>query len=599
MRITVQRALLGALTVALVAGLLPAAIALDRRLAHVLEQRSRDDLLLAPRVLADRTEANASALMMYAKELAHLPGLAEAMSAGDRERAERLLARASINPPNARPVLVDDADRSWIGPRVDPGLAAETRSGHMPVAIRATGEALYNVALAPVEARGRWLGAAGLAVPVDEQLAAVLGGLTRAGVIIVGRSVVASTVDSATTRAVASAARSWTDEAEVHEVLAAGRRLLVVLAPLGDAGTVVFVRDLAHELGVVPQLRRLALLSLLGGLFVALTLGALLATRVSRPVRELALAAEQLGTGDFDAPLPRSRLAEVSRMAATFETMRRALAARMDQLRHANRELSDRHARLTALQSELVRRERLDATGRLVAQLAHEIRNPVANVRNCLELIRRRVESDAETREFAELATEELLRMHFMAEQLLNLNRPPDPGALSADVRRVARDVVALTSIGVPADQLDVTLDTPEALSAAINPDALKQVLLNLTQNAREAMAAAPDARGRIDVRAYRHGDEVVIEVLDSGPGIPGSIRDHLFDPFFTTKGRMHGVGLGLFVADGLVRTAGGRISAENRKDGPGAMFSVRLPVASVEGDRDVSPSLATSEAPA
>ena len=85
-----------------------------------------------------------------------------------------------------------------------------------------------------------------------------------------------------------------------------------------------------------------------------------------------------------------------------------------------------------------MQRDRLGAAGRLVAQLAHEIRNPIASLRNCLELIRRRVDDDPEAREFADLAIDELLRMHELAEQMLDLNRPRDPGAqrCSASDRR-------------------------------------------------------------------------------------------------------------------------------------------------------------------
>ena len=115
-------------------------------------------------------------------------------------------------------------------------------------------------------------------------------------------------------------------------------------------------------------------------------------------------------------------------MSTTFDSMRRALAARLEELGHANVELVDRNARLTALQSDLMQRDRLDAAGRLVAQLAHEIRNPIASLRNCLELIRRRVEHDPEALEFTDLAIDELLRMHELAEQMLDLNRPRDTG---------------------------------------------------------------------------------------------------------------------------------------------------------------------------
>jgi hypothetical protein len=87
MRLSLNRALLGAVGAAILAGMVPAAIVLDRRLASALEDRARVDLALAPRVLADRMAANATTLMMYAKDLAHTAGLASAVARGDRSTA--------------------------------------------------------------------------------------------------------------------------------------------------------------------------------------------------------------------------------------------------------------------------------------------------------------------------------------------------------------------------------------------------------------------------------------------------------------------------------------------------------------------------------
>jgi two-component system C4-dicarboxylate transport sensor histidine kinase DctB len=122
---------------------------------------------------------------------------------------------------------------------------------------------------------------------------------------------------------------------------------------------------------------------------------------------------------------------------------------------------------------------------------------------------------------------------------------------------------------------LRVTVTGDAACRAAIAPDALKQVLVNLVQNAREAA----DERGMpveivLDVREQPDG--VLVTVTDNGPGVPADVRPRIFDPFFTTKSAVDGVGLGLFVAEGLVRSAGGRLSLdETHVDG--ARFVVAL----------------------
>jgi signal transduction histidine kinase len=363
-------------------------------------------------------------------------------------------------------------------------------------------------------------------------------------------------------------------------------RVALVTAPLGGGGFVVFARVLRQELTLLPALRRVALLSAGGGLLIALVLGVLLANQVSRPVEALARAATALGNGDFGAPLPRSRLREVATVSRTFATMREALAARLADLQRANRELEDRAARLAALQTDMLQRERLAASAQLVGHLAHEIRNPVATLRNLLEVIQRRVGHDAESREYAALAIDELLRMHELAERMLDLNRPQNPAEQIAHVARIAHDVARLVQAGnggTDGEVCQITASASSEVTAAIAPDALKQVLLNLVQNAREAMhhahAATPP---RVDIAVRSAAGSVDIRVIDNGPGIPRDVLPRIFDPFFTTKDRVQGVGLGLFVAEGIVRAAGGRLTAANRPQG-GAEFRIELPLAAAD----------------
>jgi signal transduction histidine kinase len=364
----------------------------------------------------------------------------------------------------------------------------------------------------------------------------------------------------------------------IDEPRSDGDRHLITGAPLGRAGTVFFVRDLDRDLAVLSGLRRLAGLSIVVALAFALILGGVVAHALGRQVRALASAADRLAAGDFHAPLERPVISEIGRMADAFASMRTSLAARLEELEHVNRELADRQARLSALQSELIQRDRLAAAGQLVAQLAHEIRNPVANVRNCLEVIRRRLKDDVETREFADLAIDELLRMHELAEQMLDLHRPRDVEVHTAHVRAGADEVASLLRVGAP-DALEIHVEGASDVVAAIGPDALKQVLLNLARNAREAMRE----RGRIEFVVDSSDGMATLQVRDTGPGIPTGILPRIFDPFFTTKGAVHGVGLGLFVAEGIVRSNGGRITAASREDGTGARFVIELPLVAAD----------------
>ncbi|HEY6825239.1 MAG TPA: HAMP domain-containing sensor histidine kinase, partial [Gemmatimonadaceae bacterium] len=314
-------------------------------------------------------------------------------------------------------------------------------------------------------------------------------------------------------------------------------------------------------------------------LAVGLLLGAWMSARVSRPARELSDAASSMARGTFDAPLPKSRIDEVARIAEQFAEMRATLARQMAELREANEALAERNARLVTLQADLMQRDRLAATGRLVANLAHEIRNPVANLRNLLELIRRRASQDPQIHDYAELAIDELLRMHELAEQMLDLNRPRDPKSQRADALTVAREVARLATAGAGADGIEVSVNGEAGQPAAMAPDALKQVLLNLVQNAREAVTQAGKGVPRIAIDVREVNNDIAIRVSDNGPGIPEGLRTRIFDPFFTTKSAVDGVGLGLFVAEGLVRSAGGRLALDGNSSS-GATFVIELPVA-------------------
>ena len=187
-------------------------------------------------------------------------------------------------------------------------------------------------------------------------------------------------------------------------------------------------------------------------------------------------------------------------------------------------------------------------------------------------MIHRRLEDDEAGREFADLAIDELLRMHELAEQMLDMNRPVDPGASRADAREVLAQVATLFRTG--GNGWSLALDTDDVTDVAIAPDTLKQVLLSLVQNAKEAM---PEG-GRVRLSLGEEGGRVVIEVADTGPGIDEALLDRIFDPFFTTKGGVSGVGLGLFIAQGLINRAGGRLTAHNRLEGTGAVFRLELP---------------------
>ena len=229
------------------------------------------------------------------------------------------------------------------------------------------------------------------------------------------------------------------------------------------------------------------------------------------------------------------------------------------------------------LSSELVHAGKLSAVGELASGVAHEINNPLTTILGLAQLMLSRAELSASVRERIALIAEEASRTAAIVQNLLMFARhyPPErrPCSLADTVHRV----MALKSYQLEHDKIRVTLDLGDGQTVWADDNQIQQVLLNLVQNAHQAMARQSGER-LLTVRLRRRERHVAIEVLDSGPGIASHLLSRIFDPFFTTKAPGEGSGLGLSVSYGIVGQHGGRLYAENRPEG-GAIFVVELPV--------------------
>lgn len=578
MKITLKSALMALVVLVLLVGLLPAGVILERRLVGALEEDVRDDLAAAPMFLSENFEAWTGAWMMHAKEMAADPGLVQAAAGNDTEEALAHANRVANAFAGESPVLVDAAGASVTGPEVPISMLDDTRAGGMPVMLVQSEVGLGTIALAPLMSDGAWAGAAGVWVPMGQDRADRLSVVTQSNVLLMAPdgALAAYTGSAEPAMGLFGMLAELPVSDDVRDFEFAGNRYLVVSSMLPGGARASFVRDMSEELSVVPVLRAVGAGALAIALLVALLTGMVFATRLARPVASLGDAAAHIARGDFDTQVEHSAVKEVDQVAAAFEAMRDALAARIRELAEANAELEDRQERLSILQAELVQRDRLSAASRLLAQLAHEVRNPVASVRNCLEVLRRRVDGDEEASELADLAIDELLRMHELAEQMLDLHRP-QANEGDCDAAEVAEDVAAVVRVGLGGRDIEVTVAGADSLQVDIPADPLKQILLNLMQNAQDALGES----GSIEVRVERTDHNARIDVVDTGPGITDDALPQIFDPFFTTKADVRGVGLGLFTAAGIVRSHGGRIAAANRADRAGARLTVEVPLVS------------------
>lgn len=230
-------------------------------------------------------------------------------------------------------------------------------------------------------------------------------------------------------------------------------------------------------------------------------------------------------------------------------------------------------------------RDRLAALGEMAAGLAHEIRNPLGAIKGAAQYLDP-AQLGEEDGEILQVIVEEVDRLNVVVTQFLDYARPVKPTVIPVDVNEVVERTVKLLQVDLDESVvLEVQLD-PQRPSAMSDAEQLKQVLMNLVQNAMQAM---PEG-GRITITtgsthddpagfhlSGRSTDFVEIRVRDSGPGLPEEHREHIFVPFFTTKKR--GTGLGLAISQRIIRSHGGSISVQSRP-GEGAEFLIRLPAA-------------------
>jgi signal transduction histidine kinase len=227
------------------------------------------------------------------------------------------------------------------------------------------------------------------------------------------------------------------------------------------------------------------------------------------------------------------------------------------------------------LERELAERERLASLGQMAATVAHEVKNPLSAIKSITQVMR---EDEQVSREYArdlDLITGEVDRLNRSVSQLLSFSRPSAVAAAPASLSEIVESVLTLTRAEAEQRLVKISVD----LKA--NPQfdgertaALKEVLLNLTLNAVQAI----NAQGEIRIESEKSDDKLRISVTDNGAGIAADQREKIFEPFFTTKQR--GTGLGLAIVARRVRELGGDVSvvssiAENR----GTKFVVALPL--------------------
>lgn len=306
--------------------------------------------------------------------------------------------------------------------------------------------------------------------------------------------------------------------------------------------------------------------------FVAATTYVSLHALVHTRLESLAQTVARVSAGlPFDRASSRdvvSRAEAALRWLAAARDEERTLAERRQLL------AAETARELDRLKTELVAQDRLATAGKLAAGVAHEVGNPLAGILGYLSVLRLG-RSPSEQADTVARIEAEVQRIDRIVRALLELGRPSRGKPEPVDVRPLVEAAAGLLRSSEELRAVDVQIEGPPSLYARAEPGPLSQVVVNLLLNAGQAL----EGRGRVVVTLRSEGPEVIIDVVDDGPGIPAAALPRLFELFFTTKPAGKGTGLGLAVSRHLLSQVGGRLVAQNRTDGRGAHFSIGLPV--------------------
>lgn len=354
----------------------------------------------------------------------------------------------------------------------------------------------------------------------------------------------------------ATALLHWSDDAADDETIQAiplsgeDQRLMGILLVGNTRRPYVEVRN---------RIRSAALLAGGAGIVLAILLSGWAASRVTRPVAQLADAAREVAAGNWNARVPVTSTDELGGLAESFNRMTGELLQQREQL---------------------VQSERVGAWRELARRLAHELKNPLFPLQLTVEnLVRSREHSpeqfDEVFRESSATLLAEIANLKAIVSRFSEFSRMPQPHFQRVQLNEVVQNVGRLLQAQLhsqPGAPIECRFELAEALQPiAADAELLHRAFSNLALNALDAMPQG----GTLTLRTAQNGDHAVIEIADTGTGLTAEECARLFTPYYTNK--THGTGLGLAIVQSIISDHGGKISVRS-KPGQGATFIAELP---------------------
>ncbi len=341
----------------------------------------------------------------------------------------------------------------------------------------------------------------------------------------------------------------------------------------------------------------LAWSSLFAAISMVVVLLALFRKLVVKPFRELLAGSRLVAKGDLDHRIDLGTGDEFAELADAMNSMTDRFQKTYDELeavcRNLDQEVRDRSR-------EVIQREQLASVGFLAAGVAHEINNPLASIAWSAEALESRLHDVLHCGQLHETADEdepalncdqleslrtnlrriqeEAFRCKGITERLLDFSRMGDVRKTTCDLTDLVSDVVAMVSTLGQYRCKTIRMRSSTPVHADVNPQQIKQVVLNLLTNALESV----DKEGAVDVSVTGNLETAHVVVQDNGCGMTDEVQQNLFEPFFTRRRDGRGTGLGLSITYRIVNQHGGLITASSDGPGLGSRLEVQLPIKAI-----------------
>lgn len=339
--------------------------------------------------------------------------------------------------------------------------------------------------------------------------------------------------------------------------------------------TVIVVVSLQRLSQAVRNVGRLRLIATAVIGLLSLVITAYFSSRFTRPVTELARAAQRVTDGDLEFQVPASQRNEVGTLSRTFNEMIVGLRRSRD------------------LEDQLQRAERSAVVGRLASGIAHEIRNPLNFMNLSIDHLQSRFTSPPRSNQEAEsirneathilgLIKDEIRRLNQLVSDFLSYGRPAKLKIRSNNARALIEEIIGIVRTQADQQGVQITLNAPQNGDTQFDADTeqIKTCFSNLIINAVQAM---PDG-GELNVSISNHDSMLRFEFQDSGHGIAADPIEQIFEPYFSTKET--GIGLGLPITKKLIEDHGGEIKVTSELD-KGTKFVVTLPRKAIQKSQD------------